>query len=85
MPGTDSNAVLKKVGSRAVPRRPSGYALAGKQEAESIAKKPARTAETPAALLGAAQPPVTPLEEMEGDPNFMTSLARGLAERGTRD
>ena len=79
MPGTDSSAALKKDGSRAVSRRLSGYALAGKPAVESVAKKQARMVATPAALLGVAQPPARPLEEMEGDPNFMTSLARGLA------
>lgn len=70
MRGIDSTAVLKQDDSRAVPR---------KQAADGVAKKQARTAATPAALLGAAQPPAAPLQAMEGDPNFMTSFARGLA------
>lgn len=45
----------------------------------AIAKKPTRPASTPAALLEAVHPRVLALEEIEGDPNFMTSVARGLA------
>ena len=43
-----------------------------------IARRQARTSSTPPSLMETVQP-TAPLEELEGDPNFMTSLARGLA------
>lgn len=43
------------------------------------AKKQAHTGFTRAGLLEPVPPPAMPLEEMAGDPNFMTSMARGLA------
>lgn len=42
-------------------------------------RKPLRTAPAPAGVLELPPLPGTPFEEMVGDPNFMTSLARGLA------
>lgn len=42
-------------------------------------KKQANTGSTRAGLLEPVPPPAMPLEEMGGDPNFMTSMARGLA------
>jgi len=42
-------------------------------------KKQSRSGPTPTGLLEPRPTPVTPYEEMVGDPNFMTSLARGLA------
>ena len=42
-------------------------------------RKPSRTQSVSAGLLGPAPSPSLPLEGAGGDPNFMTSLARGLA------
>jgi IclR family pca regulon transcriptional regulator len=42
-------------------------------------RKPPSTGPAPAGVLELPGPPTTPFEEMVGDPNFMTSLARGLA------
>jgi len=70
MPEIDSNATARKQASSTVAR---------KQDLNAVARKQARTASTPAALLEATQPQTAPMREMEGDPNFMTSLARGLA------
>ena len=42
-------------------------------------RKPLRTAPAQAGVLELPPLPGTPFEEMVGDPNFMTSLARGLA------
>src|SRR5580704_6293803 len=41
-------------------------------------RKPTRAVPSPAGVLELPGPPATPFEEMVGDPNFMTSLARGL-------
>jgi IclR family pca regulon transcriptional regulator len=79
MSDIDSNALPRKNDSGVLARRQPPNAVARKQAADGVARKQARSAATPAALLEAAQPPITPLKEMEGDPNFMTSLARGLA------
>lgn len=48
-------------------------------ESSVVARRQSRTSPTPAGLMEVTNPPAVPLEEMEGDPNFMTSLARGLA------
>jgi IclR family transcriptional regulator, pca regulon regulatory protein len=45
---------------------------------KAITRKQARTASTSAALPESSQPVAKPLRDMVGDPNFMTSLARGL-------
>ena len=79
MSDIDSTALPRKHDSGALSKRQLPNSIARKQTADGVARKQARTSSTPAALLEAAQPPVTPLNEMEGDPNFMTSLARGLA------
>jgi IclR family pca regulon transcriptional regulator len=42
-------------------------------------RKPPSAGPAPAGVLELPAPPATPFEEMVGDPNFMTSLARGLA------
>lgn len=48
-------------------------------DSNAVARRQLRTAATPAGLLDAMHPSAAPVEEIEGDPNFMTSLARGLA------
>lgn len=62
--------------SNAVARKPERIAT---MDSNAIVRRQSRTASTPVSLLEAVQPLAAPMEEMEGDPNFMTSLARGLA------
>src|SRR5260370_7237883 len=42
-------------------------------------RKRSRTADTPAAPVEPVPTPVPQCDKLDGDPNFMTSLARGLA------
>jgi len=44
-----------------------------------VVRRQSRTSAMPSGLLDGMHLPAVPLEETEGDPNFMTSLARGLA------
>jgi len=74
-----SDGVARKQAADAVVRKQDSNGANRKQPSDAVARKQARMASTPAGLLEAAQPPATPLNDMEGDPNFMTSLARGLA------
>jgi len=48
-------------------------------DGNALARRQARTASTPLALLGAAPVLAATPDELDGDPNYMTSLARGLA------
>src|SRR5215472_15128605 len=63
---THSNAIAKKQ-------------LRAAADTNVIARKQAHRTSTPLSFVELLQTSATPMEALQGDPNFMTSLARGLA------